>query len=29
VHRRQDATKQRADVRQTSLDLFNMSFAVV
>lgn len=29
VHRRQDASKQRADVRQTSLDLFNMSFAVV
>lgn len=29
VHRRQDSTKQRADVRQTSMDLFNMSFAVV
>lgn len=29
VHRRQDATKHRADVRQTSMDLFNMSFAVV
>lgn len=29
VHRRQDASKQRADVRQTSMDLFNMSFAVV
>ncbi|EMC99273.1 hypothetical protein BAUCODRAFT_65816 [Baudoinia panamericana UAMH 10762] len=29
VHRRQDANKQRADVRQTSMDLFNMSFAVV
>ena len=29
VHKRQDATKQRADVRQCSLDLFNMSFAVV
>lgn len=29
VHRRQDATKLRADVRQCSMDLFNMSFAVV
>ncbi|KAK3112942.1 hypothetical protein LTR53_010253 [Teratosphaeriaceae sp. CCFEE 6253] len=29
VHRRQDATKQRADVRQVSMDLFSMSFAVV
>ncbi|KAK4539614.1 hypothetical protein LTR36_010497 [Oleoguttula mirabilis] len=29
VHRRQDTTKQRADVRQASMDLFNMSFAVV
>lgn len=29
VHIRQDTTKQRADVRQTSMDLFNMSFAVV
>ncbi|GAB7358847.1 hypothetical protein MBLNU230_g4070t1 [Neophaeotheca triangularis] len=29
VHRRQDTTKQRADVRQASVDLFNMSFAVV
>ncbi|KAK3673444.1 hypothetical protein LTR78_006678 [Recurvomyces mirabilis] len=29
VHRRQDTTKLRADVRQVSLDLFSMSFAVV
>lgn len=29
VHRRQDVTKQRADVRQTSMDLFKMSFAVL
>lgn len=29
VHKRQDATKLRADVRQCSMDLFNMSFAVV
>lgn len=28
VHRRQDMTGQRVDVRQTSMDLFNMSFAV-
>ncbi|CCG82021.1 putative C6 finger domain protein [Taphrina deformans PYCC 5710] len=28
VHRRQDATGHRVDVRQTSVDLFNMSFAV-
>jgi hypothetical protein len=29
VHKRQDATKQRADVRQVSTDMFNMAFAVV
>ncbi|OQO11730.1 hypothetical protein B0A48_03457 [Cryoendolithus antarcticus] len=29
VHKRQDTTKVRADVRQVSMDMFNMSFAVV
>ena len=28
VHRRQDSTKRRADIRQTSMDLYNKSFAV-
>lgn len=28
VHQRQDSTKRRADIRQTSMDLYNKSFAV-